>query len=873
MKTTSAHKTFISIALSSLFISPSIFAEVIFDNPNQDYVNQAKDLIVNGGESTLNSRSVDLGGGSLQVKIDSASQSQGYSGTLFIQTGDFTANRIRTYLETSPQNSINYETSIIANGTTNLGSIDINSVNQFSNVSQKFHLSTNFLNINSNNTSGISLSASPEGENPLTNHQLEANISAQSVNIHSEAKQALYVDGVGITTSATLTLTGEDIALSGGHSYAATYADNIAVYASQAGSITINVTTSLDVQTKQIVDASDGAFCGNVALYAKTGHIEVNGEKKSSVSTSGGLVAFGENAFVGIYNLDGSKTKINGNINALVGGTVNIKAGNNTLINSESIYVQNGLIDIDVTSEDGGSIGGIRGALGVEYGDSTYGNSDIRVKLSGTSNHFIGTSQIIDDKDNPHSAPEFNHINLTLENGATWDVQTLGEQNNYVSVLTLNNGFLNLRYGEDGSSYKTLDINTLSGNDGLILVNAELTEDKEVSNRVEIQTAKAGTHRIHVNSASGTEPTKLEQDGYLVRVINDEGATFIADNNKLEYGVYFKDYSIKNRLNENNETEWFLTFDPQPEPDLTPSGEAVVALAGMGAQNAMYLNQLSDVRKRLGEIRNGVKDGIWASVAAQKDQISGFSSTSFDQEAYRFNFGFDRSIGQWLVGANIKAVTANQETKNTEFKADGDAHSEGINLYATWYNEIGCYADLVLSLDRYHQEIENRMLSGTKVKGSYHNLGLGVSVEGGRKFSLGGDKSWFIEPQAQLSYYWMKGDDFSMSNAMEVKQEDFDSLTGRLGVVAGRDFIDSLGNNKGQLYARLGVNHEFLGDQAIRVNNIRFSDDLLGTRVYYGLAGEWSPYENIKLFGYVERENGSDYTKEIEISAGIKYTF
>lgn len=63
MKTTSAHKTFISIALSSLFISPSIFAEVIFDNPNQDYVNQGVDLIVNGGESTLNSKSVDLGGG------------------------------------------------------------------------------------------------------------------------------------------------------------------------------------------------------------------------------------------------------------------------------------------------------------------------------------------------------------------------------------------------------------------------------------------------------------------------------------------------------------------------------------------------------------------------------------------------------------------------------------------------------------------------------------------------------------------------------------------------------------------------------------------------------------------------------------------
>ena len=94
-----------------------------------------------------------------------------------------------------------------------------------------------------------------------------------------------------------------------------------------------------------------------------------------------------------------------------------------------------------------------------------------------------------------------------------------------------------------------------------------------------------------------------------------------------------------------------------------------------------------------------------------------------------------------------------------------------------------------------------------------------------------------------------------------------------MGFVAGKDFIDSLGNNKGQLYARLGVNHEFLGDQNIRVNDIRFSDDLLGTRIYYGLAGEWRPYENFKFFGYIEREDGSDYTKEFEVSAGIKYTF
>ena len=275
----------------------------------------------------------------------------------------------------------------------------------------------------------------------------------------------------------------------------------------------------------------------------------------------------------------------------------------------------------------------------------------------------------------------------------------------------------------------------------------------------------------------------------------------------------------------------------------------------------------------MGEVRNGVRDGVWVSVAGQKDRISGFSSTSFDQEAYRFNFGFDRSVGQWLIGANIKAVTANQKTKDGNYKAEGDAHSEGINLYATWNNDIGCYADFVLSVDRYHQDIDTRMLDGTAVKGDYHNLGIGASVEGGRKFSLGHDESWFIEPQMQLSYYWLRGDDFSMSNGMTVKQDNFDSLTGRLGVAAGKVIKDALGNHRGQMYARLGVNHEFLGDQTIKVNDIRFSDDLIGSRVYYGFGGEWLPTENFKVYGHVERERGSGYTKEFEASIGVKYMF
>ena len=90
------------------------------------------------------------------------------------------------------------------------------------------------------------------------------------------------------------------------------------------------------------------------------------------------------------------------------------------------------------------------------------------------------------------------------------------------------------------------------------------------------------------------------------------------------------------------------------------------------------------------------------------------------------------------------------------------------------------------------------MLDGQETKGKYHNWGFGLSAEVGRKFAgLGYDRTWFVEPQVQLSWYHVNGDGFHMDNGMRVKQNDADTLTGRLGLVAGRD-LELEGNRKGQ---------------------------------------------------------------------------
>jgi len=44
--------------------------------------------------------------------------------------------------------------------------------------------------------------------------------------------------------------------------------------------------------------------------------------------------------------------------------------------------------------------------------------------------------------------------------------------------------------------------------------------------------------------------------------------------------------------------------------------------------------------------------------------------------------------------------------------------------------------------------------------------------------------NWFIEPQVQLSYYRLLGEDLSFSHGMKVKIDDSDSLNMRLGLTA-----------------------------------------------------------------------------------------
>ena len=512
-------------------------------------------------------------------------------------------------------------------------------------------------------------------------------------------------------------------------------------------------------------------------------------------------------------------------------------------------------------------------------------------------------------------------IELGLGNGASWHVKgdshvsslsALGDNSHvYLSEPQLGENS-HVYLTQENDKRKTLVIDELKGKFQLTFVlHTDLKGKNEVgaNDRVIIKSADSGSHALYIPSSGEPEngaessylvyapdsvniqlnekyhPYQLVDKGlYLYKLtsekvaVPEEAASLTRE--APSYNGHYLILATENPSdpgNTDNPGDSGNTDNPGDSgkpviPLLSPTAKAVLAMAGMGGQNAMYHNQLSDLRKRLGEVRGMTEsNGLWVSASGQRDRFDGFASNGVKQNAYRFNLGLDHKIGSWLVGANFKYLHGTQKTSNPDSHAKGKVNSAGANIYGTWIAENGLYTDIVASFDHYHQKITTSMLDGRGVSGKVNNFGLGLSAEVGKKFGL--TKDFFVEPQAQLAYYWIKGKDFSMSNGMKVEQDDFNSLVGRLGVVGGKDFKDAEGNIKGQVFVKGGVKQQFAGKQKLRANSVQFKDELKGTSGYYGLGFEANPNKKVSLYGHVERENGKHYTKEIEVMLGLRYKF
>ena len=326
---------------------------------------------------------------------------------------------------------------------------------------------------------------------------------------------------------------------------------------------------------------------------------------------------------------------------------------------------------------------------------------------------------------------------------------------------------------------------------------------------------------------------------------------------------------------ENNEDAWYLTPETTAvDNPLNPSDNAFIPNANAyvpgSAHNAAASIWRDNVTllKRLGELRwSKNNDGAWGRVINRRLARSG--TQAFDVSMNTLQLGYDRriplSFGDIFVGGAI------EHSRGTEKYDDGDGSvymTDGA-LYGTFKGRSGDYVDVVTKAGKLFTHYSSDFGDG----GDFENWGFSASAEYGHKFDLGW--SWSVEPQAQIKYSYLWGDDYTSDNGAKIYQDDMDSLVGRLGLLVAKEFGTGT-ENPVRIYAKGSVLHEFLGDRDETLYQdvaMHDSTDLAGTWYSAGVGANVGLSENCSLYVDAEEDFGTDIKVQYRIQGGFRFEF
>ena len=299
------------------------------------------------------------------------------------------------------------------------------------------------------------------------------------------------------------------------------------------------------------------------------------------------------------------------------------------------------------------------------------------------------------------------------------------------------------------------------------------------------------------------------------------------------------------------------------------------ALNAVSNFNAMtyvqWRNENNSLSQRLGDIRDNLgRAGAWARVYGYKSDVS--DGVSLELKSNAVQVGADATVGgNWIVGAAFSYTDSEGAFSN----GSGEADMYSLAAYASGMFSCGGYVDVVGRIGRISTDVTASTLSqsGGVFSSSYDNTALSLSVETGYRHQL--NSMFYVEPQAELAYGYVIGDDFtSGTNGVRYDQDDFQSLVGRLGVRTGANMADGAAS----FYLHASVNHDFLGDADATATPAQgmardVSVDLGGTWVSYGIGAQFTASSRLSFYGMLERSNGSDYQDDYRYSVGARYIF
>lgn len=362
---------------------------------------------------------------------------------------------------------------------------------------------------------------------------------------------------------------------------------------------------------------------------------------------------------------------------------------------------------------------------------------------------------------------------------------------------------------------------------------------------------------------------------------------------------------LASRKDEAGATEyfWTLTTPNQDKTIITPSAPAYTLVPRQNLESGYAM--LDTLHQRRGENQTlswdkqgsywqDVEKQSWGRVIGKHLKLDGKERFGFKSNMYGFQVGHDFDVKtkqddegkltRRFTGLYFGALRSHSKfydeyrAKNGIVIADkltSRVKTTALNLGVTdtRYNENGTYIDWVGQLSW----LNNRYSSVDGTQAKNHGWGAALSVETGRPYALGKDKtnngdSWILEPQAQLIAQYLRLGNFN-DDTRSVSQKGY-GLRGRVGFRLAHNQPNDKQRTR-TYYFTGNIWHDFKA----RGNALIGSDKLAGkfARTWWelGLGSQFSLSENTYLYADArcEKSFGSNKHHGCQGTVGVKYSW
>jgi autotransporter family porin len=385
--------------------------------------------------------------------------------------------------------------------------------------------------------------------------------------------------------------------------------------------------------------------------------------------------------------------------------------------------------------------------------------------------------------------------NMTLQNNTQWNLT--GDSN----VTRLVNGASAIAFSAPvGNVFKTLTVASYSGQPGSVIgLNTYLGADASPSDKVVIDGGTAiGQSGLRIRNTlapNNVGPGALTAANGILVVNAVNGATtapaaFTLDG-RVTAGAY--EYRLaRGSVDGSNPDAWYLRSTQAPPPPASPESpqppqppqppEAPAALKPLfRPEVAAYLANrkivgdflVHSLHDRSGEPQwtgqqGDDNDGARSSRSGWvrfvgKDFASRSADGNFDANSQSYLLQGGVEVARWSIlrdddrvhlGGMVGYGWGNSTGKATgnPYSAGSDTHGVNVGMYATWFQHderrLGWYGDTWVQYGWYSNAVNGQLLPSV----SYNTQAMAASAEGGYAWRPWVERSFAIEPQAQIVY-------------------------------------------------------------------------------------------------------------------------